>query len=56
VYCANVRSQQEWRLTDLAGLTADVRIDSGRAFFRWMPDSEPPQIYMIDLKARGVVP
>jgi hypothetical protein len=49
-------AHDKWRLTDLPGLTADVRIDGGRAFFRWMPDQNPPQIYMIDLKGRGVVP
>jgi hypothetical protein len=33
-----------------------VRIDGSRAFFHWFPDENPPQIYMIDLKGRGVVP
>jgi hypothetical protein len=55
IYCANVRTGQEWRLTELTGLAAEPRIDGARAFFRWKPDDSPPQIYMIDLKARGVV-
>ena len=56
VYAANVRTRKEWRLTKLPGLASDVRIDGGRVFFRWMTDDKPPQIYMIDLKARGIVP
>ncbi|MBI5479510.1 MAG: hypothetical protein HY906_11670 [Deltaproteobacteria bacterium] len=57
VYAANVRTGQEWRVTNLPGLAGDVRIDGGRVFFRWAPDSNPPaQVYVIDLKARGIVP
>jgi hypothetical protein len=56
IYAANVHTGQEWRLTDLQGLATDVRIEGGRAFFFWgLLDGNPPQVFMIDLGARGIL-